>query len=61
MHGGHMIRSWSKMQNLVALPSAEADLNGIVRATAEVLACRSMAHDFGHFSVPGYMLMRVPP
>ena len=48
MHGGHMIRRWSKMQNLVALSSAEAELYGIVRASAELLGCKSMARDFGH-------------
>ena len=42
-----MIRSWSRMQNLVALSSAEAELYGIVRASAELLGCRSMARDMG--------------
>ena len=48
MHGAHMIRSWSRMQNLVALSSAEAELYGTVRASAELLGCRSMAKDLGH-------------
>ena len=48
MHGGHLIRSWSRMQNLVALSSAEAELYGTVKASTELLGCRSLARDFGH-------------
>ena len=46
MHGAHLIQSWSRMQNLVALSSAEAELYGTVRASTELLGCRSMARDF---------------
>ena len=48
-HGKHMIRSWSRAQNLVALSSAEAELYGTVRASGELLGIRSLARDFGHF------------
>ena len=47
MHGSHLVRSWSRMQNLVALSSAEAELYGTVRASTELLGCRSLARDFG--------------
>ena len=47
MHGNHLIRSWSRMQNLVSLSSAEAELYGTVRASSELLGCRSLARDFG--------------
>ena len=47
MHGLHLLRSWSRMQNLVSLSSAEAELYGTVRASSELLGCRSMARDFG--------------
>ena len=35
------------MQTLVALSSAEAELYGTVRASCELLGCRSMARDYG--------------
>ena len=47
MHGKHLLRSWSRMQTLIALSSAEAELYGTVRASCELLGCRSMARDYG--------------
>ena len=49
MHGSHMIRSSSRMQNLVALSSAEAELYGTVRAASELLGVRSLARDLGNW------------
>ena len=45
MHGGHVIRSWSRMLNLVAVSFAEAELYGTVRVSSARLGCRSMAGD----------------
>ena len=47
LHGDHMIKSYSKMQNLVSLSSAEAELYGVVRASSEALGCQSLARDLG--------------
>ena len=49
LHGTHMIRSWARMQNLVATSSAEAELYGTVRASCELLGIKSLARDFGHW------------
>ena len=54
MHGAHLVRSWSRMQNLVALSSAEAELYGTVRASSELLGVRSLARDLGNW--PGARL-----
>ena len=47
LHGSHLIRSWSRILNLVALSSAEAELYGTVRASCELLGTRSLARDYG--------------
>ena len=49
LHGSHVLRSWSKMQNLVAMSSAEAELYGTVRASCELLGVRSLARDYGRW------------
>ena len=45
--GSHPINMWCKTQALVALGSAEAELYGFVRASAETLGLISMYKDFG--------------
>ena len=45
--GSHVLKMWCKTQATVALSSAEAELYGIVRASAEVLGAKSMLKDFG--------------
>jgi hypothetical protein len=50
LHGSHVIRSWSRMQNLVAMSSAEAELYGTVRASCELLGVRSLARDYGRWA-----------
>eukprot|EP00973_Karenia_brevis_P056701 7888525-Karenia_brevis.AAC.1 len=45
--GGHLIKSWSKTQSLIALSSAESELYGCVKATAECLGVMSMLMDLG--------------
>ena len=45
--GGHMIRSWSRQQKVVALSSAEAELYAMVAASAECLALIAYARDLG--------------
>ena len=49
LHGSHVIRSWSRMQNFVAMSSAEAELYGTVRASCELLGIRSLARDVGRW------------
>ena len=46
MHGAHLLRSWSRQQTLIALFSAEGELYGTVRASCELLGCRSLARDY---------------
>jgi hypothetical protein len=43
----HYIRSWSKTQATVALSSAEAELQGMVKAGAESIGVESMMSDLG--------------
>lgn len=47
LHGGHFLKSSSKMQSLIALSSVESELFGIVKATPEALYMRSMLQDLG--------------
>ena len=47
MIGSHLIKSWSRQQNLISLSSAEAELYGLVKASSEALGIKSMALDFG--------------
>ena len=46
-HGGHLLKMWCKTQAIVALSSAEAELYGLVRASAETLGAMSLYKDFG--------------
>eukprot|EP00973_Karenia_brevis_P095138 12425852-Karenia_brevis.AAC.1 len=45
--GQHLIKSWSKTQALIALSSAESELYGCIKATAEGLGVMSMLADAG--------------
>lgn len=45
--GKHALRHWCRIQAVVALSSAEAELYGAVRATSEVLWFLSMYRDLG--------------
>ena len=47
MHGGHLIMHWSRTQQLVALSSAEAELNASIKAAQEALGLRQMATEVG--------------
>ena len=47
MHGGHCLLSWSRTQQLVALSSAEAELNAAIKAAQEGLALKNMAVELG--------------
>ena len=55
MHGGHLIKSWSRTQAIVALSSGEAELYGMVKASAELLGAMSAMHDFGN-ELQGHVL-----
>ena len=52
IYGKHLVRSWSKTQAGIALSSAEAELGGVVRTTAEMLGFASMMRDLGRV-LPG--------
>ena len=47
MFGQHLIRSYSKTQATIALSSAEAELAGIVKISAEILGLVAMMKDVG--------------
>ena len=47
MFGTHMIKMWSRTQALVALSSAEAELYGIVKASADLKGLISLWKDLG--------------
>ena len=45
--GSHLIKMWCKTQAVVALSSADDELYGLVRASAETVGLISMYKDFG--------------
>ena len=47
MFGGHLIKSWSTTQDLIALSSGEAEYYGLVKGSAIGLGIRSMMRDLG--------------
>ena len=47
LHGSHCILTWSRTQQLVALSSAEAELNASVKAAQEGLSLKHLAEEFG--------------
>ena len=47
MRGSHLVAHWSRTQQVVSLPSAEAELNGICKCAAEGLAASHMARELG--------------
>ena len=47
MYGRHLIRCYSKTQATIALSSAEAELGGIVKISAEVLGLSALMADLG--------------
>ena len=47
MHGGHVLVHWSRTQQLVALSSAEAELNASIKADQEGLSLRNLATELG--------------
>ena len=48
MRGNHTLAHWSRTQQTVALSSAEAELNGICKASQEGLAAKFMAEEMDH-------------
>ena len=46
-HGQHMLKFWSKIQDVVALSSAEAEMSAAVKACQEVLEMMSLWKDVG--------------
>ena len=47
MHGAHCLLTWSRTQQLIALSSAEAELNASVKAAQEGLSLKHMAEELG--------------
>ena len=47
MYGNHLLLHWSKTQQLVALSSAEAELNASAKAAQEGLGMKNMMDDLG--------------
>ena len=47
MMGSHLVKHWSSTQKTVTLSSGEAELAGIVKATAEALGLQSLGADLG--------------
>ena len=47
MKGGHLIKAWSRNQNIVALSSAESEFHATVKAAMEGIGMISMAASFG--------------
>ena len=47
MHGGHLLKSYSRTQSNVALSSAEAELYATVSAASEGIGLGAMARDYG--------------
>ena len=45
--GGHLIRAYSKTQSIIAKSSAESELYGVVRGSAEGLGILTLLSDFG--------------
>ena len=48
MLGGHLIHHWSSTQSVVALSSAEAELNGIVKGAIEGIGLQNMLEEMGY-------------
>ena len=47
MHGCHLIKHWSTTQTTVALSSAEAELTGICKGSAQGLGLQALVSDLG--------------
>ena len=45
--GSHTIKTWSRMQSVVALSSGEAEYYAIVKGSAEGLGIQAIAADMG--------------
>ena len=52
MHGKHLLKTYSRTQNTIALSSAEAELYATVQGASEGLGFAAMALDFGKTMVP---------
>ena len=51
MRGGHLICHWARTQQLIALSSAEAELNAAVKAAQEGLGVAHLEEEFGRWLV----------
>ena len=46
MHGGHLLKAYSKTQANIALSSGEAEFYSMVHATSEALGMKAMTQDY---------------
>lgn len=54
MFGNHLLHHWSSTQSVVALSSAEAELNAIVKGASEILGIMNLLKECNH-NVEGRM------
>jgi len=47
MYGKHLVHHWSSTQASVALSSAEAELNAMIKAGSELIGIMDMSKDYG--------------
>ena len=47
MHGGHLVKAYSRTQSNIALSSGEAEFYALVAAASEALGMAAMTEDFG--------------
>ena len=45
LHGSHVLSQWSRTQATIALSSGEAELNGAIKGTTELLGCQTMIQE----------------
>ena len=46
-HGAHLVQHWSRTQSTIALSSAEAELNAILKMGQEMLGIRELLKEMG--------------
>ena len=52
MHGGHLLKAYSKTQQNIALSSGEAEFYSMGKAASEAMGLKAMAQDFGKVLQP---------
>ena len=47
LHGAHLVQHWSRTQSVVALSSAEAELNALLKTGSEILGAAEFTREIG--------------